>query len=82
MFFAKRGDSLHMMTGVLREIASRNFFSPGHDIVRVRVTIEGWCVAKTYDLCTDGLKRLLMVEEIVKEKQLARRDAIITGAQV
>ena len=62
MFFAKRGDSLHMMTEVLREIASRNLFSEGHDIVRVRVTIEGWNVAKTYDLCAEALKRLLMVE--------------------
>jgi len=63
MFFANKGDFLYMMTEVLREIASRNLFSAGHDIVRVRVTIEGWCVAKTYDLCSDALKRLLMVEE-------------------
>jgi len=63
MFFANKGDFLYMMTEVLREIASRNLFSAGHDIVRVRVIIEGWCVAKTYDLCSDALKMLLMVEE-------------------
>jgi len=63
MFFANRGDSLYKMTEVLREIASRNLFSVGHDIVRVRVTIEGWCASKTYDLCAGALQRLLMVEE-------------------
>jgi len=63
MFFANRGNFLYMMTEVLREIASRNLFSVGQDIVRVRVTIGGWCFANTYDLCADALKRLLMVEE-------------------
>jgi len=63
MFFANRGDSLYKMTEVLREIASRNLFSVGHDIVRVRVTIEGWSASKTYDLCAGALERLLMVEE-------------------
>ena len=62
-FFANRGDSLNMMTEVLREIASRNLFTAGQHIVRVRVVIEGWCAAKTYDLCAEILKRLIMVEE-------------------
>lgn len=62
-FFANRGDSLNMMTEVLREIASRNLFTAGQHIVRVRVVIEGWCAAKTYDLCAEVLKRLIMVEE-------------------
>ena len=80
MFFAKRGDSLHMMTGVLREIASRNFFSAGHDIARVRVTIEGWCVAKTYDVCAEALKRMVMVEVESGARMILKEVKVVEGS--
>ena len=82
MFFAKRGDSLHMMTDVLREIASRNFFSAGHDIVRVRVTIEGCCVAETYDLCAEALERMLMVEEESGARMILKEVKVFVGWRV
>ena len=63
MFFAKRGDFLCMMTEVLREIVLRHPFSEGRDIVRVKVRIGGWCDAKTYDMDTDAMGRLFMVEK-------------------
>ena len=62
MHFARRGHFLFMMTEVLREIASRNIFSKGEDIVRAKVTIGGWSEAKIYDLRADALKRMYMLE--------------------
>ena len=62
MLFARKGDFLNMMTEVQREIASRHIFSKGEDKVRVKVTIGGWRVAKTYDLRSDALKRMYMIE--------------------
>ena len=62
MFFAKKGDFLNMLTEVLREIASRTIFSKGKDIVRVKVTIGGWSEAKAYDLCSDALQQMYVVE--------------------
>ena len=62
MLFARKGDFLNMMTEVLREIATRNMFTKGEDKVMLKVTIGGWCEAKTYDLCSDALRRLYMVE--------------------
>jgi len=62
MLFARKGDFLNMMTEVQREIASRHIFSKGEDKVRVKVTIGGWREAKTYDLRSDALKRMYMIE--------------------
>ena len=62
MLFARKGDFLNMMTEVLREISTRNMFTKGEDKVMLKVTIGGWCEAKTYDLCSDALRRLYMVE--------------------
>lgn len=62
MLFARKGDFLNMMTEVLREIASRNIFSKGEDKVRIMVTIGGWREAKTYELRSDALKRMYMIE--------------------
>ena len=62
MLFSRKGDFLNMMTEVLREIASRHTFSEGEDKVRVKVTIGGWREGKTYDLRSDALKRMYMIE--------------------
>ena len=63
MLFARKGDFLNMMTEVLREIASRNAFSKGEDKVRLSCTIGGWSAAETYELRSNALRRLHMVEE-------------------
>ena len=63
MFFAKKGDFLHMMTEVLREIASRHTFSKGKDIVRVKVTIGGRGKAKAYEMCSDALDKISVVQK-------------------
>jgi len=63
MFFARKGDFLHMMTEVLREIASRHTFSKGKDIFRVKVTIGGWSEAKAYDMCSDALNKIYVVQK-------------------
>ena len=63
MLFARKGDFLNMMTEVLREIASRNTFSKGEDKVRLSCTIGGWSAAETYELRSNALRRLHMVEE-------------------
>ena len=63
MFFAKKGDFLRMMTEVLREIASRHTFSKGEDIVRVKVTIGGWSEDKAYEMCSDALNKIYVVQK-------------------